>query len=284
MQREQANRKALFNVEGTSIEIFNEVERGRITHAVLDFDGTISLIRDGWQNIMVPLMVELLMETPNSGDENELRQMVIEYVDRLTGKQTIYQMIRLAEEIEKRGGSPKDPLEYKQMYNDRLLPAVNARIHDLERGVLSADSLMTKGSRAFLELLKANGIRMYLASGTDIEFVKHEADVLDVATYFDGGIFGALREYKLFSKEKVIQNILGRFNLKGSSLLVVGDGNVEIMNAKGVGAIALGIYSEENNDFEMNSDKRAKLICAGADILAHDFCEADQLVGYLCPQ
>ena len=45
--------------------------------------------------------------------------MVEEFVGRLTGKQTMYQMIELADQIAKRGGTPLDPLEYKKMYLDR---------------------------------------------------------------------------------------------------------------------------------------------------------------------
>ena len=46
----------------------------------------------------------------------QLETLVVEFVDRLTGKQTIYQMIQLSEEVEKRGGTPKPPLAYKDQY------------------------------------------------------------------------------------------------------------------------------------------------------------------------
>jgi phosphoglycolate phosphatase len=280
---DNSTRKPLFVIKDTNIEVFNKIETGHISHVVFDFDGTVSLIRDGWQNVMVPLLIEVLMQTPNHESENEVKKVVIDFVDKLTGKQTIYQMMQLAEEVIKRGGTPKEPLEYKDMYNQRLMPDVNKRIKQLHDGIIDRYSVMTEGAEDFLKALNAKGIKMYLASGTDIEFVKHEAEVLGVAKYFSGGIFGALREYKLFSKEMVIRDILKRFNLHGSSLLVVGDGFVEIKNAKEAGAIALGIYSDENNIFEMNANKRLKLIEAGADILAHDFSETKALVKYLFP-
>ncbi|MDR3173994.1 MAG: hypothetical protein LBU19_07080, partial [Treponema sp.] len=38
-----------------SIEVVRrEVPRGRFRFAIFDFDGTISLIREGWQQIMIP--------------------------------------------------------------------------------------------------------------------------------------------------------------------------------------------------------------------------------------
>ena len=270
-----------YYLQETKIEITNEVHAGDIKHAVLDFDGTISLIRDGWQNVMVPMMVELLMETPTDESKEKLEEIVVEYVDRLTGKQTIYQMIEFSEQVKQRGGKPLEPLAYKQMYNDRLLPIVNGRIAKLDSGELEAKDFRLRGSLEFLKELCDRGVTLYLASGTDIEFVKHEADILGITPYLKGGIFGALKEYKRFSKEMVIKGILSDFNLGGDQLLIVGDGYVEIQNAKAVGAIALGVASVENNIFNMNADKRQRLINAGADIIIPDFGESDKVIEYL---
>ncbi|MCZ6681202.1 MAG: HAD family hydrolase [Candidatus Poribacteria bacterium] len=269
-------------LEGTLIEIIRKVERGKIRHAVFDFDGTVSLIRDGWQNVMVPMMVDVLLEETRTNETREdLERTVVEFVDGLTGKQTIYQMIQLCEEIKKRGGAPKDPLHYKDLYNSLLLPIVDKRIARLKSGEIRAGDLRVPMSLEFLQKLRKRGVNLYLASGTDIEFVRHEAALLDVAPYFEGGIFGALRAYKDFSKAMVIQKILKDFDLSGSELLIVGDGYVEIENAKAVGAIALGVASVENNRYNMNVDKRNRLIHAGADILIPDFQEGDRLLAYL---
>ncbi len=269
-------------LDETSIEIHNKIQTGNIQHVVFDFDGTISLIRDGWQNVMVPMMVEFLQsETATTETHEQLEDIVVDFVDRLTGKQTIYQMIQLTEEIEKRGGEPKEPLAYKDAYNSRLLPIVDQRIADLATGKLAAESLRVPNSLEFLQQLHNLGVKCYLASGTDVEFVKNEAELLGVTSYLEGGIFGALREYKKFSKAMVIQKILTDFKLSGSELLIVGDGYVEIENAKTVGAIAVGIASVEDNIYNMNRDKRERLIRAGADIIIPDFSEGDSLLKYL---
>src|SRR5215217_7978751 len=98
------------------IEIISRDVTARGTRvALFDFDGTLSLIRAGWVDVMVPMMLELLAETQTGESEAELRTVVEEFVGRLTGKQTIYQMIELADNIEKRGGTPQDPLVYKRM-------------------------------------------------------------------------------------------------------------------------------------------------------------------------
>ena len=269
-------------LDGTSIEIHNEVQTGNIHHAVFDFDGTISLIRDGWQNVMVPMMVDFLKtETTSSETHKALEAIVVEFVDRLTGKQTIYQMIQLTEEVEKRGGKPKEPLTYKDEYNNRLLPIVDKRITDLADGKLSAETLRVHKSLEFLKSLHDMGVQCYLASGTDVEFVRNEAELLGVSQFFNGGIHGALREYKKFSKAMVIQKILTDFGLSGTELLIIGDGYVEIENAKAVGAIAVGVASIEDNIYNMNADKRERLIRAGADIIIPDFRDGRKLISYL---
>src|SRR5579872_1273337 len=87
---------------------------------LFDFDGTLSTIRSGWMNVMVPMMVEILFELKTGESEEELRAIVEEFVWRLTGKETIYQMMAFAGAIAARGGKPLDPLEYKKMYLDLL--------------------------------------------------------------------------------------------------------------------------------------------------------------------
>ncbi len=268
-------------LNNTSIELIRPVDGRKIQHAVLDFDGTISLIRDGWQNVMVPMMVEILMQTSTSESKQQLESVVVEFVDHLTGKQTIYQMMQLVQEVEKRNGKASDPLDYKDLYNSRLLPIVDQRISGLNNGSVEPDSLRVSHSLELLKKLQQRDVRLYLASGTDIEFVQEEAKLLGVADYFDGGIFGALREHANFSKAMVIQKILTDFDLLGQQLLIIGDGYVEIENAKSVSAIAVGVASQENNRYQMNANKRERLIRAGADIIIEDYAQIDQLLTYL---
>ena len=248
---------------------------------MLDLDGTVSLLRDGWQDFMVPLMVEVLESCPRHEGREELEKLAVDFVDHLTGKQTIYQMIRLGEEVERRGGRPEDPLSYKARYYERLNRSLAERLDALRRGGLRPDDHLVAGAREFLRELGSRGVRCYLASGTDEEFVKDEAEILEVSRYFDGGIFGALSNYEEFSKEKVIRKILDDFHLDGPELMIIGDGYVEIENARDVGAVAFGVYSEENNRYHMNSDKRERLVRAGAHFLAPDLRQGAAVLDYL---
>lgn len=64
---------------------------------------------------MIPMMMNLLLDTPKHEALEDILIIVRNFVTQLTGKQTIYQIIRLCEEMKKRGAKPQDPLFYKQL-------------------------------------------------------------------------------------------------------------------------------------------------------------------------
>src|ERR671931_2764939 len=108
--------------------------RGRFRSALFDFDGTLSLLREGWPQVMIPMMVGILRETGTAETEAELTAAVEEFVMRLNGRQTVYQMIQLAEEVRQRGGTPLEPLAYKHRYHDLLMARIESRLRALEQG------------------------------------------------------------------------------------------------------------------------------------------------------
>lgn len=267
---------------GTRIEVINPgIERGQIQSVLFDFDGTLSLIREGWQQVMVPMMVEILLDLETGETEGELTDLVTEYVDRLTGKQTIYQMIELAEHVRKRGGEPLDPVQYKHMYLARLWERIEGRVASLKSGEVTPDDMLLPGSRDLLTALRGRGFTLYLASGTDLPYVQDEARALQVDGFFGDHIYGALDEYKLFSKAMIIEQIITTHDLSGAALLAFGDGFVEIENAKEVGGIAVGVASDEVGGEDTNHWKRTRLIGAGADLVIPNFREHEGLLSYL---
>jgi len=265
------------------IEFLNPaIECGRFRHALFDFDGTISVVREGWERVMVPLMIEMIAGEEGDAD-GSVRQEVERYVDESTGIQTILQMEWLAEAVARRRGPDKalSAEEYKAVYNERLLVPVRERLGRLARGEATCDDLMIAGAESFVHALADRGLTLYLASGTDVEYVRHEAAALGVAGYFRGGVFGALRTVAEYSKAKVIREILDRNGLQGPELLVVGDGPVEIREGKARGAVTLGVASDEVRRRGLNAHKRERLIKGGADFLVPDFTAADALMALL---
>jgi phosphoglycolate phosphatase len=256
--------------------------RPEIGHVLFDFDGTISLIRQGWPEVMVPMFVEVMPKLPGE-TEAEVERMVLDDIMKLNGKQTIYQMIQLAGRIEERGGQPNEPLWYKHEYLRRLDLHIGARTAGLARGEILPEAHLVHGVRPLLEHLTKLGLKLYLASGTDEFAVKREAELLDIAKYFGPNIHGAQDDYKSFSKKLVIDRILNDHAITGEQLLSFGDGYVEIENTKQVGGLAVAVASDEanNGSGQVDAWKRERLLGVGADVVIPDYRDAISFVDYL---
>ncbi len=256
--------------------------RQGLSHVLFDFDGTLSLIREGWPEVMVPMFVEMLPRIP--GDtEVFVRQLLFDDIMRLNGKQTIYQMIQFAERVKERGGEPCEPLWYKNEYLRRLDDRIRDRIEGLRDGRLRPDDLLVFGARPLLEHLRQLGLPLYLASGTDERYVRREAELLDLTRYFGRHVYGALDDYKRFSKKLVIERIVRENQISGEQLLSFGDGYVEIENTKEVGGLAVAVASDEANNGSGRVDewKRERLLGVGADVVIPDFRDGVALVDAL---
>ncbi len=253
--------------------------RARISHVLFDFDGTLSLIRQGWPEVMTPLFQELLPRLPGETEE-QVATLLYNDIMRLNGKQTIYQMIQFAERVKERGGTPQEPLWYKKQYLRRLDERIHHRLEGLKKRSIKPDDFLVHGARALLEQLHQRGLPMYLASGTDEQYVKQEAELLEVTRYFGRHIYGALDNYKDFSKKMVIERILRENHIPGEQLLSFGDGYVEIENTKEVGGLAVAVASDEahNGSGQFDEWKRQRLLGVGADVVIPDFRDAGALM------
>ena len=265
---------------GTPIEFAPTfAARPQISHVLFDFDGTLSLIREGWPVIMLGMFFEMLPSRPDD-DPKAVRAMLFDDMMKLNGKQTIYQMMQFAERVKERGGTPQEPLWYKHEYLRRLEQKIQDRIERLRTRQCSPDEHLLYGSRSLLELLQSHGLNLYLASGTDEVFVKREAELLGVTNYFGAHIYGAKDDYKSFSKKIVIERILRENNIPGERLLAFGDGYVEIQNTKEVGGLAVAVASDEANNGSGRIDewKRNRLLGVGADVVVPDYRHAEPLL------
>ncbi len=265
------------------IKTNKDAKTGEFKHVIFDFDGTISLIREGWQKIMIPYFTDELQNTPKGKDieKKELKKLATDFIFLNTGKQTIYQCFQLQKEIEKLGGTPLEAQDYKDEYHARLTEKIKNRIKGLESGSENIKDHVVPGSIELLDALKEQGVTMYLASGTDEVYVKQEAELLGVTKYFKNHIYGAQTDYKTFSKKMIIDKIIKDNNLSGSELLGFGDGYVEIENLKSVDGFACGVATDEQNRWGFDEWKVDRLTSSGADIIIPDFTNTQELMDYL---
>jgi phosphoglycolate phosphatase len=252
-----------------------------LRHILFDFDGTISLIREGWQQIMIALMLEFLLATPKAEDEASLSRTVTDLVAHSTGRPTIDQMNYLAREVARRGGPERDPQVYKRLYLERLLARANRRLADLHTGRVGPADLTMPGIFEFLAMLHHRGIICHLASGTEKEDVVGETALLGLAGYFEDRIHGPQDGDPPFSKKRVIHGILRDYGLAGCALVSIGDGKVEIEYTAEAGGLGIGLASNEAERQGINELKREQLIQAGASIIIPDFREGELLLNYL---
>ena len=275
--------------EDTEIEIcYSNVlaQLGNIKHVVFDHDGTISTQREGWEAIMEPVMIKAILgnqyETADKVLYDKVRERALDFIDKSTGIQTIVQMEGLVKMVDEFNIVPKgailDKFGYKEIYNRDLMKMVDKRMTKLKSGQLIVQDFTMKGAVDFLYALKEKGVRIYLASGTDKADVINEAESLGYAAIFDGGIYGSVGDISKYSKKMVLEDIIRENNLKGSEMLVIGDGPVEIKECRKVNGIAIGIASDEVRRYGLNQEKRSRLIKSGAQIIISDFSQTQELV------
>lgn len=265
------------------MEIINpKATLSKVKFALFDFDGTISLIRQGWPNIMKAVMVENIIGGAeiSASERATVEAEVKQYIQESTGILAIKQFQWLVLAVKQHEFNPNilTAGDYKKIYSDLLLEPVHKRIKEFENRPEGRNKYLVAGVREFLQALQDKGIKLFLASGTDYEFVVKEAGLLGVADFFGEHIYGAHGTSEIDSKEVVIQNIITENKLSGPELLVVGDGPVEIRAGAGVGAITLGVASMEDGASGINEDKKRRLITAGADIIILDFSDIQTLL------
>jgi phosphoglycolate phosphatase-like HAD superfamily hydrolase len=254
--------------------------RGGYKAVLFDFDGTLSLLREGWPEIMVPMMVEALVRTGSGESEAELAVLVEEFVMALNGRPAIFQMARLVEEIRARGGTPELPAKYLREYDDRLLRVVRERVRQIDAGGCPPERWTVPGSRQILEDLRRRGLQLYLASGTELRFVRPEAALLQLTPFFGPQVHAPDGDDPAFSKRAVIERILADNRIRGEELLGFGDGVVETQEVRRVGGTAVAVAS----DLEpggINRWKRDRLVPAGADLVIPDYRRHPALLAWL---
>lgn len=277
--------------EGTEIEVISPWREGSKTrYAIFDHDGTISTLREGWEHVMEPMMIRSILGARyEEADETVYHRVVSrvrEFIDRTTGIQTLVQMEGLVSLVEEFGLVPvqeiRDERGYKRDYNDALMDKVRRRSEKLGRGQLSPEDFSIKNSIPFLRRLREEGVHLYLASGTDEEDVREEAQAMGYADLFDRGIYGSVSDPAHDAKRIVLDRILADIGPDAFDQLVVfGDGPVEIRETCKRGGRAVGIASDEIRRFGLNASKRTRLIKAGAHLIIPDYSEIEPLLGML---
>lgn len=275
-------------VTNSQIEIVDSVQYQKIKCfpkiAIFDNDGTISVLRQGWESVMATMMEDTIVASDivNEDELELIKQDVMRLISLTTGIQTIAQMQLLIPLIKKYGHAHTilDAKSYKAIYLNSLKKQMEFKMNALNNGELDYTDLTIKDSVSFLKKLHDAGTRIYLASGTDQNDVLHEATLLGYAYLFEGRIRGSVGDPDNDPKKIVIENIIKEIeeqNIGPEECTVFGDGPVEMREARKHGFLAIGVLSDEKQRFGANWEKRSRLILSGADVLIPDFSQIHRL-------
>lgn len=263
-----------------SVELINpSVRRGPLRVALFDFDGTLSLIREGWPRVMVDLMMaHLRAQNLIREPEAECAAHVEGFVMALNGHPTIRQMDRFAEEVRSRGGRADEPAAYLQQYLDALMCVVRGRWEALETGRARPEEWVVPNAHGVLGEFQRRGVPLFVASGTDLAHVAREVELLRLSPHVGGRVFAPKDNDAAFRKRTVIERAVRDH---GPELIGFGDGVVETQEVKRAGGVAVGVASVEAGSRGVNLSKRATLIAAGADVIIPDYEHAAELLAWL---
>ncbi len=275
---------------GSEIEVIVDPPReARPEHVVFDFDGTLSTLREGWEQVMAPVMVRSILGDAYASVSAEafanVSAAVAELIDRTTGIQTLVQMQGLVRLVRQFGYvAEKDILDergYKEIYNTELLGIVRARLAKIGAGQLERRDFHMKNALPLVDALRSRGMKLYLASGTDVEDVRAEARALGFEEFFEGRIYGSVGDVNVEAKRVVLDRIFRDNAIASEALVTIGDGPVEMRETRKRGGIAVGVCSDERRGFGANLAKRRRLIRGGATLLLPDFTDLGTFLAVL---
>jgi phosphoglycolate phosphatase-like HAD superfamily hydrolase len=257
-------------VEQGAIEIVHADTLPRRIRAVLfDWDGTLSLLREGWADIMCRQMLGILEDSGSRQSSNDRQAAVESIVVGLNGRPSIVQMQAFAELVQEFSGQTIDPVGCLGDYRDRLAELARERYRAIEFGAVAPDAWAVPGARALLESLRAT-YPIVVLSGTPLDHVRCEAELLRLSPLVNDWR-APNGDDPAFNKAQVIDGLLAEHGIDGSQLLGFGDGVVETQEIKRVGGVAVAVASHEPPRRGVNPAKRVQLIRAGADAIIGDF-------------
>ena len=254
-----------------SVELLTpDLPRGGFRVAVFDFDGTVSLLREGWARVMADMGVELL-DDPSAFAFLELEMLM------LSGKPSVIQMERLRAIAVDRGKASPAAAELLAEFNRRLATLTEDRRAALVNGTDPPEAWTVPGTHDLLTNLRDRGVTLVLASGTPMEAVRAESELLKLTPFFEDRVFAPDGASGEFTKQAVIAGL----GVSGPELIGFGDGYAETVEVKRVGGVAVGLATVEAGRGGLNPVKRRMLIDLGADMILPHYDPAGELAGWL---
>jgi phosphoglycolate phosphatase len=230
--------------------------------AIFDFDGTLSLLREGWATIMARQGVELL-EDESRFTELELAMLM------LSGKPSILQMRKLIELAQAAGKPHPTDTELLKQFQERLAHILDTRLAAVASSPRGA--FCVPGTFEYLDRLRSRGLHLALVSGTLKDYVVAEAEQLQLSAYFGDDLFAPEANDSAFTKLVVIRQLMQKYDVTGPQLIGYGDGYAETVAVRELGGYAVGLATRDIGEEGLHPMKAEMLHKLGADVLVPNY-------------
>jgi phosphoglycolate phosphatase-like HAD superfamily hydrolase len=254
-----------------------------IRHVFMDWDGTTSLTRGGWSELMVDVFAEALPHLPGETHDS-IRALSRDELMKLNGRPSIHQMARLSELVRERRGDALSADDYQRDYQSRIGRVVHSRLDAVRRNPASAEALLVPGVRDFFRALNERGIPITLASGTPYGELIDEVRLLGLEHHFTAIIGPKGLDDRSFSKREVLHALLHEHTLEGQSVAAFGDGPVELIETQNVGGLAIAVATDESAPHRMDPWKRATLLAVGAHAVIPNYTPTTECLDAFFPR
>jgi phosphoglycolate phosphatase-like HAD superfamily hydrolase len=158
---------------------------------------------------------------------------------------------------------------------------VTQRKEELRSKTKNPEAFLVPGAKELVVSLEQHGVKCYLASGTDEEYVREEAALLGVDTLFAGGIYGAKPGQTEGVKEALLKELVQSGEVRGREILCFGDGPSELNAAKTIGGYAVAVALDEKRFCAVDERKRDLLLKANPDMVIADYSDLVSLLKLL---
>ncbi len=252
-------------------EIAKKPQISQVKCVVLDYDGTLTTLRKGWDKILSKYARQKI----NPGSSKtipELEKRIRHLTDHAGGTTPKQLMSRLLKLIEDFGFVPKKDIksidDYALEYSVIFQSAIDKRLENFHE---HSESYVIHGVRPMLNFLRSQQTLNYVVTGSATNAVSNELVKLEMENHFID-VYGASLETVGNLKEDAIKEIMARHKLANSEILIIGDGSTEMRAAKRLELPTIGIASDEHKG-GLCRYKREMLLDLGAHIIIPDYTD-----------
>ncbi|MCM8538085.1 MAG: HAD hydrolase-like protein [Lentisphaeraceae bacterium] len=227
----------------SEIEYIKKPKISKVRAIVLDYDGTLTTFRRGWELILYTYVKIALDPLGEKENDEVLEADLVDFVKHAGGTSPRQLMERLQALILKHTGTKESVdyymSEYSRIFNGEIQKRVSSFNEDSESYVIA-------GVRELLAFLSEQKTENYVVTGSGTEEVSHELDVLQMSQFFHC-VFGTDPLSTGRHKVDSIKSILDQHSLNKDEVLIIGDGSTEARAAKELNLAFIGIASDEHN-------------------------------------